>query len=37
MLRRAQLYMTAEVEPWTVGASMDTTFKFDTVLNLDSD
>ena len=37
VLRRAQLYTTAEVEPWTVGASMDTTFKLDTALNLDCD
>ena len=35
VLRRAQLYTTAEVEPWTVGASMDTTFKLDSALNLD--
>ena len=37
VLRRAQLYTTAEVEPWTVGASMDKTFKRDTALNLDCD
>ena len=33
MLFRAQLDTTAEVEPWTVGANMDTTFKLDTALN----
>ena len=37
MLRRAQLYTTSEVEPRTVKASMDTTFKLDTALNLDCD
>ena len=37
MLRRAQLYTTAEVELGTVGASMDTTFKLDSALNLDCD
>ena len=37
MLHRAQLYTTAEVEPWTVGASMDKKFKLDTALNLDCD
>ena len=37
VLRRTQLYTTAEVEPITVGASMDTTFKLDTALNLDCD
>ena len=28
---------TAEVEPWTVGANLDKTFKHDTALNLDCD
>ena len=37
MLPRAQLYTTADVEPWTIGASMDTTLKLDTALNLDCD
>ena len=37
MLCGAQLYTTAEVEPWTVVASMDKTFKLVTALNLDCD
>lgn len=35
MLRMVQLDTTAEVETWTVWASMDTAFNFYTVLNLD--
>lgn len=32
MCRRMQFDMTAEVEPWTVGASLDTPFRLDTAL-----
>ena len=35
MLRIAQVDTTTDVELWTVGTSVDTTFKFDTVPYLD--
>lgn len=36
MLRYTQLDMTAEIKPWTAGASMDTPIKHDLTLNFDS-